>query len=158
MLQPRKVLVIVRHTQCRYHPITKRLQLFSIHDIRLRREDLHGHANGLDLRLLQVRRVRRRDGVNEGVRLGPEAEDGPATVAEADGADAFMLRAEGVGGLGNLRLADLLAVAGYEGRDVDLRPAAFVEDELRGYDLAAKTTRRRALVPRVCERTWGQWE
>jgi hypothetical protein len=35
------------------------------HRIEFRRHDLHGHAHILDLALLEERRVRRRDAVNE---------------------------------------------------------------------------------------------
>src|SRR5271154_5212326 len=90
MMKPREILVIIRHAQGWNDLVAKLLQLGREHRIEFRRHDLHGHAHILDLALLEERRVRRGDAVNEINILSTQTKHSPATEAEPNGCNTLV--------------------------------------------------------------------
>lgn len=114
MNKTREVLVIVVNSQRRDRSVAELLELRREHLVSLRGKDLGRHAEGLDLALLRQRRVGGADAVDEVLALGAELEDGPAAVAEANGADLLEVFLQLLDAGLHLGVALLLAVAADE--------------------------------------------
>lgn len=84
-------LIIVRHPERWDHTIAVILELLRVRVVMLRREDLDGHADLVDLLLGQPRRMPGGDAIHEAVPLGAELEHGPAAEAESDHAHLLVL-------------------------------------------------------------------
>lgn len=113
------VIVVERNVQRGQSLEGKLLQLGGEHGIGLGDDEAGGHSDALDLWLLEQRRVGDDCGVDEGVLLAGEAQDGPGAPAETDGADFGVLALELLCAGRDFGVALVFAVAAEEGHDVE---------------------------------------
>ncbi|KAH7116553.1 hypothetical protein B0J13DRAFT_613411 [Dactylonectria estremocensis] len=140
VLEPRKMLIVVRNTQCGDDAVAECLEFLGEPRILLGSHDLDRNTNFLNLDLLQLTRMGRGDAVDELVGFGTKEENSPATVAESDAPDAAVLRAKGLGALNDLWAPGGFGVAREELWYVHLNPPALIVEDICGDNLAPETT------------------